>query len=107
MTSTTSPTHEYLIHIPDFPGTLPTRLETKDAHVKQVMPKIESGELPYFGVTLSQHSTGGDAPEINGSIVVIKAADEATVRKMLADDPYTQAGVWDVEKAQIWAFKSG
>lgn len=110
---------EFLVLVPDYPNSLPVRMETKAAHMQGAMPLINDGRLTYFGVTLAKHADASDASgeinspdttpqlDINGSLMVIKAADEQSVRNFLAEDAYTRSGVWDVAKASIIPFKGG
>lgn len=98
---------QYLIQVPDQPGTQATRVNTRQAHIEGCMHLIDSGELSYFGVTLMQHPVEGKATEINGSIMVLEAESESAVRDFLERDAYTRAGVWDIQKAKIWPFRAG
>lgn len=95
--------------VPDFLSTTEQRGKAQPAHIKDATPLIESGDLTYFGVILSSHDgTNEDYRlRINGSAVVLNAESEQAIRDYLERDAYTRAGVWDVKKAQIWAFKSG
>lgn len=99
------PQTEFLIVIPDFPDTAAARTKAKPGHIRDATPLIDSGIITYFGVTLSD-ADAVNGP-INGSAIVMKANNEAEVRAYLKDDEYTKLGVWDVEKAQIWRFRSG
>lgn len=99
---------EFLVLVPDFAGTLRDRRQAQPLHIAGAMSKIKAGNLPYFGVTLSKHPTTKDQePDINGSLMVVKAENEARVREFLENDAYTKAGVWDVGKAQILPFRGG
>ena len=99
---------EYLVLVPDFPGKLQTRVATKAAHGEGAMSMINRGRLPYFGVTLAKHAKEEEtSPDINGSMMVVRAESEEVVRDFLAMDAYTMAGVWDVANAKIVPFKGG
>ena len=93
--------------IPDVERTLQKRHAAQSAHIKAVKPLIDSGQLSFFGVTLSGHPHLGRTPNINGSVMVISAESEDGVLCFLNDDAYTKAGVWDVQKAKIYPFRSG
>lgn len=43
---------------------------------------------------------------MQGSAALVWAESEEVVRETLAADVYAREGVWDLEKLQIWAFKS-
>ena len=100
---------EFLIVIPDFPLTTEQRRKAQPKHIEAAMPLIKSGDLSYFGVTMRSGNVVDQdySPRTNGSAIVLKAENEQAVKDYLLRDSYTIAGVWDVEKAQIWAFKSG
>lgn len=101
--------HEYLVVIPDYPNTNEQRAQARPTHIRDATPLIESGKIGYFGVTLTKHAEGtrSVAPTINGSVIVFRAESEASIREALRQDPYAQGGVWNVDEAQIWLFKSG
>lgn len=98
---------QFLVQVSDLPDSQEKRSKTKQAHIEECTPLIESGKLSYFGVTLSEHPTENGLLEINGSVMVLEAESETIVRNFLRRDAYSRAGVWDVEKAKIWLFKSG
>ena len=74
---------EFVVHIPDFADALERRKLAKQDHIAGATPLIESGQLSYFGVTMKQHPSDGQQPEINGSIVVIEAESAEDVRAFL------------------------
>ena len=83
-------------------------MAARKAHVEGATPVIDLNQLPYLGVTLAKHALKeGEPPDINGSLMVIKADSEKSVRGFLEVDAYTKAGVWDVAQAKILPFKAG
>lgn len=68
---------------------------------------INSGKICFFGVTLEKHQGGSSDSVINGSVVLFKAESEEQVWELLRGDAYAKGGAWDLEKASVWAFKSG
>lgn len=103
--------NEYLIVVPDLPNSTSARVNAQPKHIKDAMPLIDAGKITYFGVTLTHQAIDSDVREyksrIDGSTIVMKAENEAEVRRFLEQDAYTKAAVWDVKQARIWPFKSG
>ncbi|KAI1616657.1 hypothetical protein EDD37DRAFT_67709 [Exophiala viscosa] len=103
--SSSVPTQEWLVRIPDFPGALQKRLEARPQHLAGVKPKVAAGTAVFGGATLSKQPASGEAPDMTGSVMLYKANSEEEIREQLENDPYTKAGVWDVKNAQIWPFR--
>ncbi|KIW52817.1 hypothetical protein PV05_08435 [Exophiala xenobiotica] len=103
--SSSAPTKEWLVHVPDFPGALDKRLAARPTHLGNLKPAIEAGKVVFGGATLSKQPAEGEAPDMTGSAMLIKADSEEEVRKILEEDPYTKGGAWDVKNAKIWPFK--
>lgn len=97
---------EYLVHVPDFPGALEKRLASRSEHLKNIMPKVQAGQVVMGGATLSKQPAEGEAPDMTGSVMIIKASSEKEVRELLEADVYTQGGAWDTKNATIWNFRS-
>jgi uncharacterized protein len=98
--------YEFLVQIPDFPNALDKRLAVRPQHLKEVTPKVEAGKIVMGGATLSKQPAAGEAPDMTGSVMIIKADTEEEVRELIESDVYTKGGAWDVKNAKIWAFKS-
>ena len=104
------PVKEWLVVVPDQSGALQKRQATKAAHIEGAMSLVNGGQLPYFGVTLAKHQSSnadGEYDDINGSVMVIRASNKESIQGFLERDAYSKAGVWDVNGAQIFPFKSG
>ncbi|KAI1736432.1 hypothetical protein F4680DRAFT_432150 [Xylaria scruposa] len=98
--------NEFLVQIPDKPNALQARLSNASLHLSHIKPLIEAGTIVLSGPSLSQHpQSAEEVLSMTGSILVIKAATEATVRQMLAEDPLARAGVWDLEKIVVTPMK--
>lgn len=50
---------------------------------------------------MSEPIEDGQSLKFNGSYMIAKAESKEDVLKVLRDDIYTKAGVWDLERAQI------
>lgn len=112
MSTTTPPPqkHEYLVILPDHPGVLQTRLSVRPQHISGVKPLAEAGTLLFGGaffdaddVPTSDNSKG---PQIKGTVLLAYAESKEEVLEQLKRDVYTESGVWNWEKVQIWGFKT-
>jgi uncharacterized protein YciI len=75
----------FLILAPDRPGMLDRRLAHRQRHLDYWNGL--AGAVKIAGAMLS-----GDAPK--GSAFLIEAEDEAAVRALIADDPFTTEGIF-------------
>ncbi|ETN42384.1 uncharacterized protein HMPREF1541_01538 [Cyphellophora europaea CBS 101466] len=97
--------YEYLVTVPDVPNAPEKRLAARPTHLANLKPRIESGQIVFGGATLAQQPADGGAPEMTGSVMLIKANSEQEVRELIEGDEYAKAGAWDVGKATITAFR--
>lgn len=86
----------------DKPEHLPVRMETRPAHVDWLNGLNAAGTLKMAGPFLD-----GDGKPC-GSLVVIKAGDQAEAEAIAAQDPYAMAGLF--QKVEIkpfnWVFNN-
>lgn len=68
------------------------RLEVRPAHREYLGKLHREGRLV----------TAGPWGDETGAMLVYEAADEAEVRQILADDPYTPADVYDIALLKEW-----
>jgi uncharacterized protein len=104
--SSSTPTKEWLVQIPDHPNALEKRLAVRPEHLSNLKPKIEAGIVVFGGAMLSEHPEEGQGPDMKGSVMLIKANSEQEIRDYLENDPYTKGGAWDISKATITPFKT-
>jgi uncharacterized protein YciI len=78
----------------DKPNAIDLRLANRDAHVKYWK---ESGRISAGGFF-----TTDDGSAMNGSLLVIEAADRAEVERLVTDDPYTKAGLFASVEIRAW-----
>ncbi|KAI1402035.1 hypothetical protein F4819DRAFT_299624 [Hypoxylon fuscum] len=110
MASITTPPpgkHEWLVVIPDKPGTTQKRLEVRGQHFEGLKPFIESQQFKTGGAVLKDKPESDNPADWDwyGSTVVVVAESKDEVKKILENDIYTKSGVWDTEKALILAGK--
>ncbi|CUS14712.1 unnamed protein product [Tuber aestivum] len=94
--------------LPDLPTA--KRSEVRPRHLAYVSEKIAKGEFYRQGGAYCSSEVSGEQVEdipYSGSTMTVVAEDEEDVKRQLADDPYVKEGVWDVEKARIFHFKTG
>ncbi|KAM3445824.1 hypothetical protein NHJ13734_000001 [Beauveria thailandica] len=98
---------EFLVIVPDKPGTLQKRLEVRaSAHLANVKPQFENGTYKMGGAVLNSVPNGTDPStfDFHGSSFVAEAESKEAVLEQLKDDVYVTSGVWDLEKAQVFPF---
>jgi hypothetical protein len=75
-------------------------------HLKNVTEPHEKGEVPFGGAYMSSPPVEGQTPPMIGSALIVVAASKEEVIERLKNDIYSTGGVWDVDNAQIWPFKT-
>ncbi|KAK5074241.1 hypothetical protein LTR64_006614 [Lithohypha guttulata] len=100
-----APNKEWLVQIPDKPNALQNRLHARPAHLKNLTPRIEAGQVVFGGAMLSKQPVEGESPDMVGSVMLVKAESEEEVKELLKNDEYTKQGAWDVENAKIIPFR--
>ncbi|KAI1389805.1 uncharacterized protein F4822DRAFT_214321 [Hypoxylon trugodes] len=98
---------EWLVIVPDKPGTQQKRLEVRNQHFEGLKPFIESQQFKAGGAVLNDKPDSDDPSKFDwyGSTAVIVAESKDEVKKILENDIYTKSGVWDTENALILAAK--
>ncbi|KAK3628213.1 hypothetical protein LTR56_018727 [Elasticomyces elasticus] len=75
-------------------------------HLANLKPNVESGFWVMGGASLDEPVKEGEAAKINGSVMMAVADTKEEVLAKIKEDLYYTSGVWDVEKIQIFPFKS-
>jgi uncharacterized protein YciI len=88
----------YVIHAVDAPGALPRRLAAYDAHKAFLSHTAPHG----VSIVMSGPLVAEDGQTMIGSLLVVEAADKATVEAFNRADPFHAAGIW--ERVTITAF---
>ncbi|KAI1650252.1 hypothetical protein F4815DRAFT_446017 [Daldinia loculata] len=110
MASITAPPpgkYEWLVVVPDKPGTREKRLEVRAQHFEGLKPYVESKQFKTGGAVLNDKPESDDPATFDwyGSTLVLVAESKEEVKAILEKDIYTRTGVWDTEKALILAAK--
>ncbi|KAF3057965.1 putative dimeric alpha-beta barrel protein [Daldinia childiae] len=103
MASITAPPpgkHEWLVVVPDKPGTREKRLEVRAQHFEGLKPYVESKQFKTGGAVLNDKPESDDPATFDwyGSTLVVVAESKEEVKAILEKDIYTRTGVWDTEK---------
>lgn len=104
-TDTSKPLYEWVVQIPDMPGALDKRMAARPTHLANLKPYLDAGTIVFGGAQLSKQPKEGEAPDMVGSIMMIKAESEEKVREWIEKDAYTLGGAWDAKNAKIWPFR--
>ncbi|EGY13550.1 Protein YciI like protein [Verticillium longisporum] len=99
--------YEWLVVVPDKPDTLAKRLEVRPTHFKNLQDKLDAGIFKMGGALLDEVPADDEPSSLkfNGSTLVCLAESREEVMGWLEKDVYAEAGVWDLEKVQLWPFK--
>ncbi|KAI0179101.1 hypothetical protein GGR52DRAFT_588864 [Hypoxylon sp. FL1284] len=108
-TSTSTPPGKYdwIVIVPDKPGSLQKRLEVRPKHLEGLKPYVQSQTFKTGGAVLNEKPESDDPAtwDWHGSHIVVVAESKEEVKKIIDNDIYTKSGVWDAEKALIFAAK--
>lgn len=74
-------------------------MKVRPEHMANV---LASDRLEMAGALADDFPDSG-VPDFKGSAVIVKADSKPEVLEFLKKDIYVEAGVWDVENAQIYA----
>ncbi|KAL7796053.1 hypothetical protein V8C37DRAFT_372971 [Trichoderma ceciliae] len=110
-TSGAARSYEFVLVIPDKPGpeVRAKRLQVRPQHFSDMTPTLKDGWLKMGGGLLNEVPEDDDANKFDfaGSIMVLVAESKEDAINKVKDDIYVKAGVWDLEKAQVYPFKCG
>lgn len=67
-------------------------------HKENIKPLVEAGVISLGGPTLASHPAEGEAPNINGSGLLMRGSSIKEIRAILEKDAYATNGVWDLTK---------
>ena len=83
----------------DKPDSLPLRLANRDAHLKYW---ADAGCAKIGGPFSSD-----DGTVMNGSMLIVEVADRAAAEKLIAEDPYNKAGLFQRVEVRAWKWTLG
>jgi uncharacterized protein len=91
----------FIVLAADKPNSVTLRARTKAAHSRHLDQGGAALRVLQSGPTVS--ASGAE----NGSVLILSAPDEATVREFLVRDPYVQAGLFATVEIRQWNWKRG
>jgi len=84
----------YSIFATDNPDSLPTRLDTRPAHLERLHKLLDEGRLVLAGPHPAIDSEDPGEAGFSGSLIVAEFPSLEDARAWAADDPYQHAGVY-------------
>ncbi|RDW60869.1 hypothetical protein BP6252_12252 [Coleophoma cylindrospora] len=105
-TAATPAKFEWLVILPDFEDNLEHRLEVRPKHFAGLSAAVEAGNFRMGGALLEEVPKEGEGMKMMGSALVAMASTKEEVIEMIKNDPYAKEKVWDLNKMQIYPFKS-
>ncbi|KAL4735892.1 hypothetical protein BDV11DRAFT_173430 [Aspergillus similis] len=100
--------YDWLVQIPISADNMESWAETREAHLSHLKPYVLDRTIVFAGPTLARHPKNpDDSLEITSSVLMLRAAKEQEVWDIIAKNPFVEAGVWDMERAQVQPFKCG
>ncbi|KAL9058064.1 MAG: hypothetical protein Q9162_001926 [Coniocarpon cinnabarinum] len=99
---------EWIVILPDNMGMLQKRMEVRPKHLEVMKPEIKSpeGRWSFGGATLEEQPKEGEAPKINGSILLGYGETKEEMLEAVKRDIYCTSGVWDQSRIQILPFRT-
>ncbi|KAA8900340.1 hypothetical protein TRICI_006212 [Trichomonascus ciferrii] len=94
--------NEYLVVVPDKPGTYDKRMEVKEQHLANIRSEILS-QGPDGPITSGGPIAVDKNENLSGSFMTIAAESKEKVIEQLKNDIFYTAGVWDLDNARIFA----
>jgi len=79
-------------------GASDRRMSVREAHLRNVAPMVEKGELVLGGAILD------DAGKMTGSVAILDFPDRAALDAWLDNDPYVTGKVW--QKIEVKPFRT-
>lgn len=85
----------FVIHAIDKPGAIDVRMKARPAHLDYLTAAGE--KVVAAGPTLTEDGTG-----MNGSVLIVEAADRAGAEDFARNDPYAKAGLFQNTTIVPW-----
>lgn len=98
----TAPMKHFIVIASDRPGTLALRTATRDAHRAYLNePNADGVTVALGGPTL------GNDDLMDGTLLLLCAPDRAAAERFVANDPYTQAQLFETLDIRAWNWTIG
>jgi uncharacterized protein YciI len=93
----------FAVFATDRPGAARLRAEIRETHRRYLRAPEGHDVLVRLGGPTLEESTGA----MNGTLLVVEAADIDAVRAFVADDPYSRAGLFAAVEIRPWRWGLG
>ncbi|KAF7322351.1 NAD(P)-binding protein [Mycena chlorophos] len=94
---------KFVIFAPDKTEGAADRAAVRDQHVNELTKYLDNGTLKYGGMLLDPASPATEKKMI-GTMVIVETESLEAARKIVEEDIYFKAGVWDPERLVILPF---
>nr|GAT50690.1 NAD(P)-binding protein [Mycena chlorophos] len=94
---------KFVIFAPDKAEGAADRASVRDQHVNELTKYLDNGTLKYGGMLLDPASPATEKKMI-GTMVIVETESLEAARKIVEEDIYFKAGVWDPERLVILPF---
>ncbi|EPS35686.1 hypothetical protein H072_10839 [Dactylellina haptotyla CBS 200.50] len=100
--------NEWLVILPDKTDAdaVKRRLEVRGKHLEAAMERASQGIINFGGIMLHEHIKEGETPKFKGSIMLFKLETKEEVLEIIKSDKYIENNVWDLEKMEIYPFRT-
>ncbi|KAI9664093.1 MAG: hypothetical protein M1821_007584 [Bathelium mastoideum] len=106
MTTLSAKKLEWLVILPDIPGTSDTWLSVRGEHLSAMKPHFDAGLFRLGGAYFHPQEEAGAPLQIRGSMLIACAESKEEVVEVLKRDVFTTSGVWDWNKVEIYPFRT-
>lgn len=84
----------------------PHPANSQSQHLEAIKSHVANNTILFGGATLASAPSPGEAPQSNGSAMLVCADTKEEAMKVVEGDVYVKSGVWDISRAQVMPFKS-
>ncbi|KAI0343501.1 hypothetical protein BDW22DRAFT_1355949 [Trametopsis cervina] len=104
-----SKTHLYIAFAPDYTDAeaYSRRMSVRPKHLERIHAFTKSGILRHGGILIAPETLESETKKIIGSSMIFEAESVEAVRKIIEEDVYWAANVWDKEKLAIYPYIPG
>ena len=71
-------------------------------HLSNLQPNVDAGLWVLGGASLDEPLKAGEAPKINGSVMLAQADTKEEVLEIIKKDVYATSGVWDESRVSFF-----
>ncbi|KAL9082834.1 MAG: hypothetical protein Q9165_008762 [Trypethelium subeluteriae] len=106
MTTLPAKKPEWLVTLPNNPGTSDTWLSVRGEHLAAIKPHFDAGLFQLGGPYFHPRENMEAPLRPRGSVVIASAESKDEVVEVLKRDVFKTTGVWDWDKVEIYPFRT-